>query len=43
MGVLQWYNEVVFFVTGQIGMKFGQNANQCSVLNLNIRVLKIFP
>jgi len=24
MGVLQWYNEVVFFVTGQIGMKFGK-------------------
>jgi len=32
-----------FFVTGQIGMKFGQNVNRCALLNLNRRILKIFP
>jgi len=34
-----------FFVTGQISMKFGGwgNVNRCPVLNLNRRILKIYP
>ena len=35
------YNEL--FVTGQIGMKFGEeNVNRCPLLNLNRRILKVF-
>jgi len=31
-----------FFVTGQIGMKLGyENVNQCAVLNLSRRIMKI--
>jgi len=37
------YNELAFFVVGQIGMKFGENVNHCPLLNLNWRVLKICP
>jgi len=44
LGVFNWWNEVVFFfVTGQIGMKFGpKNFSWCPLLNLNRRILKIF-
>jgi len=32
-----------FFLTVQIGMKFGQkNVNQCPLLNLNRRIMTIF-
>jgi len=31
------------FVTGEIGMKFGKNVNRCPLLNLNRRILKLFP
>jgi len=32
-----------FFVTRKIVMKFGENVNQCALLNFNIRILIIFP
>jgi len=32
-----------FFVTGQIGKKFGRNVNHCPLLNLNWTILKICP
>ena len=37
------YSELAFFVTEQIGMKFGKNVNLYALLNLNRRILKIFP
>jgi len=31
------------FVTGQMGMKFGQKRQSMCLLNLNRRILEIFP
>jgi len=33
----------LFFITGQISMKFGLKRHSCALLSLNRRILKMFP